>query len=112
MSNQNTYIEQPLYKKIFSYLIVFSVNFLIVYFIGTEDIGLCFVITLALTQAYRAVDESILKIGTTMLLPNFSQIDNNINSLHSENEEVKNRLEELENKIRDLENKLENESRK
>ena len=88
-------------------LIGFAISFGIVYWIGTKDLGLCFVIALAMAGSASAAKQEVLSFGKN-LYPIFVSLDDNINGLISEKERLEQELEEINDKIKDLDSRLEN----
>ncbi len=84
----------------------FAVDFSIIYFFGTKDIGLCasiaFLISSLTIGLIRQPQEHLKS-----LIPIFSQLDDHINSSSNTSREHDEKLTELESKIEDLENQVE-----
>ena len=97
---------QQYFKSTRNYLFAWGINFAIVYFVATEEIGLCFIIAMIMTQAYSSVGLSLREMLET-LIPIHKSMDSNINSLFSSREEHSEKIERLENKILELERKIE-----
>ena len=97
---------QQYLKSTRNYLFAWGINFAIVYFVATEEIGLCFIIAMIMTQAYSSVGLSLREMLKT-LIPIHQSLDNSINSLFSSKDEHSEKIEMLENKILELESKIE-----
>lgn len=88
-----------------SYLIGFIVCFAFVYWVGTQDLGLCFVIALALLNGTSAAQQAILSFAKS-IKPIFSSIDSNINSLISQREIFEQQIQNLEDKVAALDSRI------
>lgn len=97
----NIYGGQSIWLRTIRYVFGFAFSFGIVYLIGTQDLGLCFVIALALTRATNAAQEEVTSFGKRML-PSFQQVDDNINHLLEEKSRLEEQIDELEEKVKDL----------
>lgn len=93
-------MKSMLWTIIFN-LIGFGISFGIVYWIGTKDLGLCFVIALAMASSASNAKQE-LSFFIKKLLPIFQSIDDNINGLISEKDRLEQQIEELEEKVRAL----------
>ena len=86
------------------WIAAFAVNFCIVYYFGTDNIGLCGSI------AFIAANLSSLLIRITEgfkdMIPIFQTIDDQINQIHENINNQDDRLNELESKIVLLEDKI------
>ena len=98
--NRRTYLRQTT-----GYLIAFGVNYLIVYFVATEQTGLCFLLAMIMTQAYNSVSESVKTVFKT-LVPIHQSLDDSVNGLNSSRDIHEEKIDALERKIRDLEDKI------
>jgi len=91
------------------WLISFVIDFCILYFFGTKDIGLCLSIsfivsslTMGLIRQRTDTSKDILE----KLLPSFQQLDDHINTLYEGRQESDEKILDLESKIEELENKV------
>lgn len=87
------------------YLIGFAVSFGFVYWAGTQDLGLCFVIALALLNGTSSAQQRVMNFGKT-LVPIFHSLDSHINSLIDEKNSLQERIEELEDRFKVLDNRI------
>ncbi|QWE00459.1 hypothetical protein FD967_10610 [Polynucleobacter sp. JS-Mosq-20-D10] len=92
-------------RQIRNYLIAFVINYLIVYFVATEQPGFCFLLAMVMTQAWGSVSLSVQEVLKT-LLPIHQSLDDSINGLHSSMTTHEEQIEELEKRIRELEDKI------
>jgi TolA-binding protein len=92
-------------KQIRNYLIAFVINYLIVYFVATEQTGFCFLLAMIMTQAYSSVSLSVQEVFKA-LIPIHQSLDDSINGLHSSVTTHEEQIEELEKRIRELEDKI------
>jgi peptidoglycan hydrolase CwlO-like protein len=97
--------SRSIWWSILGYVVGFLFSFAIVYWIGTKDLGLCFVIALALANGTNAAQQEVRSLCKT-LLPAFQQVDDNINSLFEVRNRLEEQIEELEDKIKDLDNRI------
>ena len=91
------------------WLISFVIDFCILYFFGTKDIGLCLSIsfivsslTMGLIRQRTDTSKDILE----KLLPSFQQLDDHINTLNYCRQESDEKILDLESKIKEWENKV------
>ena len=93
------------------YSVGFGISFGIVYWIGTKDLGLCFVIATALANSTSAAQQQLARF-VEKLVPIFQSLDDNINNLMEEKNrleielsEIQDKLSALDSRIDDLENR-------
>ena len=94
-----------LINQIFLWAIVFVVNFIILYYFGTKDLGLCGSIAFITANLWHLIygeSRNIFK----QLIPSFQEIDNNTNRLFEICREYEEKIEELSEKINQLENEI------
>ena len=101
----NIYSGRSIWLSIISYVVGFSFSFGIVYWIGTHDLGLCFVIALALANGTNAAQQEVRSFGKRML-PAFQQVDDNINLLLEERTRLEDQIDDLESKLSDLDSRI------
>jgi hypothetical protein len=102
-SNLNS--NRSIWLTVLGYVVGFAFSFGIVYWIGTQDLGLCFVIALALANGTNAAQQEVVSL-LKKLVPIFQQVDDNINHLFEERTRLEEQLDELEDKIRDLDSRI------
>lgn len=108
----NLYGDKSIWPRIIGYVVGFTFSFGIVYWIGTQDLGLCFVIALALANGTNAAQQEVRSFGRR-ILPAFQQVDDNINHLLEEKSRLEEQIDELEDKVKDLVSRIDDiESRK
>jgi len=91
------------------WLFSFVIDFCILYFFGTKDIGLCLSISFiasSLTMGLIRLKTDTSKEILNKLLPSFQQLDGHINTLYDSSRETDEKIQELESKIDDLEFKI------
>jgi hypothetical protein len=86
-------------------LLGFCISFGIVYWIGTKDLGLCFVIALAMAGSTSAAKEEVMSFGKK-LFPIFQSLDGHINNLIDEKNNLQEQIEELEEKVKALDYRI------
>ena len=86
------------------WIIAFSVNFCIVYYFGTDNIGLCG--SIAFVSANLSSILIRISEGFKEIIPTFQTIDNQINQIHENITNQDDRINELESKIILLEDKI------
>ena len=101
----NIYSGRSIWLSILGYVVGFAFSFGIVYWIGTQDLGLCFVIALALANGTNAAQQEVRSFGKRML-PAFQQVDDNINHLLEEKSRLEEQIDELEDKVKDLDSRI------
>lgn len=93
-----------LWSTLFS-LIGFCISFGIVYWIGTKDLGLCFVIALAMAGSASAAKQEVMSFGKN-LVPIFQSIDDNINGLIAERDRLEQEIDELSDRVKELDSRI------
>ncbi len=96
---------KTLFWTVVSYSIGFGVSFGLVYWIGTQDLGLCFVIAVALANGTNAAKQELMSFVKN-IVPIFQSIDNNINGLIDEKNRLQEQIEELEDKVKALDHRI------
>lgn len=86
-------------------LLGFSISFGIVYWIGTKDLGLCFVIALAMAGSASAAKQEVMSFGKN-LVPIFQSIDDNINGLMAERDRLEQEIDDLGDRVKDLDSRI------
>ncbi len=94
-------------SSIIRYVIGFTLVFGMVYWIGTKDLGLCFVIALAFINGTSAAQQEVKSLGKGML-PLFQQIDNNINHLLEKKNRFEEQISHLEEKLDAINTRIDN----
>jgi hypothetical protein len=102
---ENLYPIKSWFWTFLSFLIGFGVWFGIVYWIGTKDLGLCFVIALAMSSSVTVAKEQLMSFCKN-LFPIFQSLDSHINGLIDEKNLLKEQIQELEDKVKVLEDRI------
>ena len=104
-SNLNS--NRSIWLTVLGYVVGFAVSFGLVYWIGTKDLGLCFVIAVALANGTNAAQQEVVSL-LKKLVPIFQQVDDNINLLFDERTRLEQQIDELEDKVKDLDSRIDN----
>ena len=94
-----------------SWVLCFVINYVLIYWLGSKDQGLCFVLAFLLTNVTTGT-LSNRKNDLKNFVPLFQQIDDNINRLFTittrTEDNLSEKVEYLEEKLRLLEDEIEN----
>jgi CheY-like chemotaxis protein len=80
-------------------------TFGLVYWLATDNLWLCFFISTAVTGA-QISSQVIKRQLIELILPQFQNIDNNINSLYEKVDLLESEVDELKDKVNELETKI------
>ena len=104
-SNENLISKKSFLWTALGYVIGFAVSFGFVYLVGTQDLGLCLVIALALLNGTSSAQQQVMSFGKT-LIPIFQSLDGHINSLIDEKNNLQEQIEGLEEKVKALDYRI------
>jgi peptidoglycan hydrolase CwlO-like protein len=94
-----------LFIVIFSWVLIFALDFAVLYFFGTKDLALCGSISF-ITANISAFVISTKKDTLQIQLPLYEEIDGHINRLFDICKEYEEKIQELSEKINQLENEI------
>lgn len=94
-----------LLRESFFNLLSTAFTFGLVYWLASDNLWLCFFISTAVTGA-QISSQVIKRQLIELILPQFQNIDNNINSLYEKVDLLESEVDELKDKVNELETKL------
>ena len=94
-----------LLRESFFNLLSTAFTFGLVYWLATDNLWLCFFISTAVTGAQISA-QVIKRQLIELILPQFQNIDNNINSLYEKVDLLESEVDELKDKVNELETKI------